>query len=250
MKKFIITLVLNLIILGIVFSQNNYSIPLIGSKAPSFKANSTNGKITFPDDFGKSWKILFSHPQDFTPVCSTELLELAFRQEEFKNFDVKIAVISTDDVDRHNAWKSKLESMNYKGRGKQIIEYPIIDDHDVSASKLYGMIHPEASTNKDVRGVFVIDPNNIVRAVNFYPMQIGRNMDEIERLVVALQVADLVKILTPANWEIGDDLLVPYFPYTEQDLAINPSLKNEFYTVDDFLWFKKFGIKPNFKTGK
>jgi peroxiredoxin (alkyl hydroperoxide reductase subunit C) len=220
-----------------VLSQDK--IPLIGSQAPSFTAKSTNGKMTFPDDFGNSWKILFSHPQDFTPVCSSELLELAYMQKNFEKLNVKFAVISTDDVAQHDLWKEHLQELDYKGRGKQAIEFPIIEDVKAVASKRYGMLHEPTSTVKDVRGVFIIDANNVVRAINFYPMQVGRNMIEIERTVVALQTADKEQVLTPANWNSGDDVLVPYFPYTKEQLAANPELQDEFYNVGNRMWFKK-----------
>lgn len=214
-------------------------IPLIGSVAPSFSAVSTNGDITFPESFGKSWKILFSHPQDFTPVCSSELLELAYMNKDFEKLNVKIAIISTDDIALHKMWKSHLEELNYKDRGPQKIEFPIIDDHTFVGSKKYGMLHRPTSTNRDVRGVFIIDPTNIVRSVNFYPMNIGRNIEEIKRIVVALQTSDDHAVLTPANWSSGDDVMVSHYPYTEKQLADNPSLKDEYYNVGNRMWFKK-----------
>lgn len=185
MKKLVISAVLCFLCIGTVSSQSN-KIPLIGSKAPSFTVESTKGQLTFPNDFGKNWKILLSHPQDFTPVCSSELLELAFMQKEFEDLGVKIAVISTNDLVLHKMWKAHLEELNYKGRGPQKNEFPLIDDHQYVASKKYGMLHEPVSTNKNVRGVFIIDANNIVRSINFYPMEVGRNMKEIERMVVAL----------------------------------------------------------------
>ena len=156
MKKFGLTVIALAFLVGGVFSQSSTSIPLIGSTAPSFSAKSTNGKVVFPDDFGKSWKILFSHPQDFTPVCSSELLELAYMQKDFERLGVKIAVISTDDVEQHNMWKAHLEELDYKGRGTQKINFPIFDDSKATASKTYGMLHEPVSTNKDIRGVFII----------------------------------------------------------------------------------------------
>lgn len=227
-----------LVFLGSVLSQE-VKIPLIGSKAPSFTANSTNGEITFPDSFGKSWKILFSHPQDFTPVCSSELLELAYSQKEFNNLGIKIAVISTDNLDMHKMWKASLEELDYKGRGPQKIDFPIIDDSSISASKKYGMLHAPTSTNRDIRGVFIIDPNNMVRSINFYPMSIGRNMDEIKRIVVALQTSDKLLVSTPANWNNGDDVIVGHFPYTEKQLADNPKIKDDYYSLGNRIWFMK-----------
>jgi peroxiredoxin (alkyl hydroperoxide reductase subunit C) len=239
MKKLLLTFIVSAFLMGSAFAQNSSKIPLIGSKAPSFTAKSTEGKIKFPDDFGKNWKILFSHPQDFTPVCSSELLELAYMQKDFDNLGVKMAVISTDDVEQHKLWKAHLEELDYKGRGTQHIKFPILDDHEATASKTYGMLHQPTSTNKDIRGVFIIDGDNIVRSINFYPMEVGRNMDEIVRIVEALQTADTEQVLTPANWNDGDDVMVPYFPYTKEELAENPDLKNEFYNVGNRMWFKK-----------
>jgi peroxiredoxin (alkyl hydroperoxide reductase subunit C) len=219
------------------FTQN--AIPLIGSKAPSFTLNSTNGEITFPDDFGKSWKILFSHPQDFTPVCTTELLDLARMQNEFKNLNIKIAVISTDNVERHNEWKASLEETNYQGKTTPKIEFPILADTKARISNTYGMVHPLVSSDKDIRGVFIIGPDNTVRAINFYPMQVGRNLNEIVRLVVAMQKVDQEMVYTPANWKNGDDVIVPHFPYTQQQLAENPDIVNDYYNVGNRVWFKK-----------
>jgi peroxiredoxin (alkyl hydroperoxide reductase subunit C) len=238
MKRIFLTLALGTFFIGTVFAQKG-EIPLIGSKAPSFTAESTNGKITFPEDYGKKWKILMSHPQDFTPVCSSEISELAYMQKEFVDLNTQIAIVSCDAVAEHERWKTWLEGIDYKGHGPQKIDFPIIDDHSHTASKLYGMLHEPVSSNKDVRGVFVIDPNNIVRSINFYPMQIGRNMKEIERLIVALQTADKELVCTPGNWKEGDDVIVPRYPYTSAELAANPAVADNFYNVGGYIWFKK-----------
>lgn len=238
MKKFFLILIFLTFSLGAVFSQS-LKIPLIGSTAPSFTAESTNGTFNFPNDFGKNWKVLFSHPQDFTPVCSTELLELAYMQNDFKKLGVKMAIISTNDLALHKMWKMHLEELDYKGRGPQKIYFPLCDDHSLTISKAYGMLHEPVSTNKDVRGVFIIDPNNVIRSINFYPMQIGRNMKEVERIIEALQTADHLAVVTPANWNVGDDVMVGHFPFTDQQITENPSLKNDFYNVGDRIWFKK-----------
>lgn len=238
-KALVQTIVAVFLFAGSSFSQSSSEIPLIGSKAPSFVANSTNGKLEFPNDFGKSWKILFSHPQDFTPVCSSELIELSHLQGEFDKLNVKLAIISTDNVETHNLWKAHLEEIDYQGRGTQKINFPIIDDQSKTGSRLYGMLHEPVSTNKDVRGVFIIDPDNVVRAINFYPMQVGRNMNEIVRMIEALQTVDQEKVLTPANWKKGDDVMVPYYPYTREQLAAKPELKNEYYSMGNRMWFKK-----------
>lgn len=238
MKKLMLTVVALVLIIGVSNAQSN-QIPLIGAKAPSFKAQSTDGKITFPNDYGKNWKILFSHPRDFTPVCTSELLELAYLNDELEKLDVKIAVISTDGIGQHEMWKAHLEELDYKGRGTQKINFPLIDDEKAVVSKKYGMLHEPVSTTEAVRGVFIIDDKNIVRSVNFYPMQVGRNMDEIIRIVEALKTVDATKVLTPANWTKGEDVLVPYYPYTNAELAANPSLADDYYQLGDRIWFKK-----------
>ena len=239
MKTSVLTILAVVFLMGSSIAQSSSKIPLIGSKAPSFKANSTNGNLKFPDDYGKSWKILFSHPQDFTPVCSSEILELANLQPEFDKLGVKIAIVSTDNIDQHNMWKAYLEEIDFKGNDTKTINFPIFDDQDKTVSRAYGMLHDPVSSNKDVRGVFVIDPKNVVRSVNFYPMQVGRNMDEIVRLVEALQTVDQAKVLTPVNWEKGDDVMVPYYPYTKEQLAADPGLKDEYYSMGNRMWFKK-----------
>lgn len=238
MKKLFLTVISVFLVAGFVMAEDN-KIPLIGSKAPSFKANSTQGMLKFPDDFGKSWKILFSHPADFTPVCSSELLELANLQPTFNKLGVKLAIISTDKVEVHKMWEAHLEELNYKSRGVKEIEFPLFEDSEGVASRKYGMLHEPVSTSKDIRGVFILDEANVVRSINFYPMEVGRNMDEIVRIVEALQTTDETKVLTPANWEKGGDVMVPYFPYTKAQLADNPELKDEFYNVGDRMWFKK-----------
>lgn len=242
MKKLFATFALIAFLIGSATAKGE--IPLIGSTAPSFTAETTNGKLTFPEDFGESWKILFSHPQDFTPVCTSELLELAYHNNDFEALDVKVAVISTDELKIHHLWKAHIEELDYKDRGPQKIYFPIIDDHGAKASETYGMLHKPVSTNRDVRGVFVIDSDNKIRSVNFYPMEVGRNISEILRLVEALKTTDEQKVQTPANWNRGDDVLVPYFPYTAEELRKNPEIQNNYYSVGNRLWFKK-GVKTS-----
>lgn len=238
MKKLVFTIA-TVAFLATTVSAQKFKIPLIGSEAPSFTAETTNGTLNFPADYGKKWKILFSHPQDFTPVCSSEISELAHMQQEFKSLNAQVAVISTDNVTEHKRWKSWLEGIDYKGREPQKIEFAFIDDHTHYASKAYGMLHEPTSTNKDIRGVYIIDPNNIVRSINFYPMQVGRNMKEIERILIALQTSDREMVCTPANWQAGEDVIVPHFPYTDKELAADPDIKDDFYNVGGYMWFKK-----------
>ena len=223
MKKIRITLVL-VMLSAFTLAQSVTEIPLIGEEAPNFKGKSTNGDINFPKDFGDNWKLLLSHPKDFTPVCTSELLELASMQDEFKDLNVDILVVSTDELKNHYAWKDLMEQINYKDQDPVKINFPLVDDYKMHISHKYGMLHGPYNTggvNKDVRGVYVIDPDNIVRSIHFYPMEIGRNMNEIIRSIIALQTFDEYNVLTPANWQPGDDVLLP--THTEDDLS-NPDV--------------------------
>ncbi len=174
---------------------------------------------------------------DFTPVCSTELIEMANLQNEFEKLGVKIITVSTDPLETHKQWKKALEQIEYKEYPRQKINFPIADDSDLVIAKLYGMIHLESDNNRDVRGVFIIDPDNKIRAEYFYPQEVGRNLNELLRTVIALQTTDRKNVLTPANWNIGNDVLCP-FP-----LKANMSLMNkasgEYYQFSWFLIFKR-----------
>ena len=216
-------------------------IPLIGDEAPVFMAETTSGPINFPGDYGHKWKIIFSHPRDFTPVCSSELMTLAQMQGDFEKLNVQIVVVSTDELKMHNLWKKEMETTVYKGKQPVSIRFPLVDDHKWAIAKQYGMLHQSISGTRDVRGVFIINPENKVEAVLFYPMNLGRNMDEIKRAVVALQTAGEGKnrYLIPANWQVGDDVLVSKFPYTEKELKVNPDIKSTYYNVGSFMCFKK-----------
>lgn len=217
--------------------DRNFRIPLIGEKAPSFKAKSTNGEINFPKDYGRSWKVLFSHPADFTPVCTSEILELANLQEEFDKLGVKIVVVSADPVDTHTQWKKAMEDISYKDRKMTKINFPLVDDENLAVSKKYGMVHPETNSTKAVRGVFIIDPDNTVEAIYFYPMSVGRNTDELVRMVTALQATASENIMTPANWKAGNDLLLSVPPKSDPN---NPNVAPDgYYSLAWFMWYKK-----------
>jgi peroxiredoxin (alkyl hydroperoxide reductase subunit C) len=217
--------------------NRNFRIPLIGELAPSFTAESTNGTIVFPDDFGRRWKVLFSHPQDFTPVCSTEIVELARMQEEFDKLGAKLIVISTDALSTHVQWKKSLESLTLNDKGNVKIKFPLVDDDNRVISKEYGMIHPASNTTQAVRGVFIIDPDNIIQAIYFYPKSVGRNTDELIRMVMALQTTESGKVLTPVNWKAGNDLLVPVPPAV--DASGKSPIPQGIYSPVWYLWFKK-----------
>jgi peroxiredoxin (alkyl hydroperoxide reductase subunit C) len=179
------------------------SLPRINEPAPDFEAKSTQGMLKL-SDFKGSWVVLFSHPADFTPVCSTEFIEFARRAEEFKKRDVQLIGLSVDSVPAHIAWIRNIEShFDVK------IDFPVVADLDTKVAQKYGLIHPAASDTATVRAVFVIDDKGIIRALIYYPMSLGRNIDEILRAVDGLQTADTNACATPANWQPGDQVIVP-----------------------------------------
>jgi peroxiredoxin 2/4 len=225
---------------GIAQTQERNSIPLIGETAPSFTAESTNGTINFPDDFGRYWKILFAHPRDFTPVCSSEILELAYAQREFDQLGAKLVVVSTDNMESHVMWKAALEEVPFRNRSPVEITFPLVEDESYTVSDLYGMTHPEAKRGKNIRGVFLIDRDNQVRAIYFYPAEVGRNTEEIKRTLMALQKADDdFNVATPANWKPGDPVMIPY----PTPLMIeNMQAENSLYF--QYNWFMTFSHEP------
>ncbi len=179
-------------------------IPRIGDTAPDFTAQTTHGPLTFSEWQKGSWVILFSHPADFTPVCSTELSEFARRNDEFTRRNTKLIGLSIDSIHSHLAWRENL---------KQILDveipYPLIADLDMAVAAKYGMVHPGAAATATVRAVFVVDPKRTVRALVYYPMNVGRSIDEIMRLLEALQTADTNACATPVNWKPGEKVVVP-----------------------------------------
>ncbi len=220
--------------------DRNFKIPLIGDQAPSFTAESTVGTINFPSDYGRSWKILFSHPQDFTPVCSSEILELAYLQNEFDKLGVKLVVMSTDPLSTHEQWKKALEELNFKGRTPVKIKFPLVDDENLAVSKLYGMIQPSSNTTKSVRGVFIVNPDNVIETIYFYPLNVGRSTDELLRTVSALKTAYKDKVLTPADWKAGNDVFVPFNPVKGDNKTSEKS--DNYYSVSWFMTYKKLSM--------
>ncbi len=186
------------------------SLPLIGEKAPSFTAETTQGPIRFPDDFKGHWVIFFSHPADFTPVCTTEFMAFASMQPEFEALNCKLLGLSIDSTYSHIAWLRTIkEKIEYKGMKGIEVTFPVISDLTMEVSKAFGMLQPGASNTQAVRAVFLIDPEAKVRAILYYPLSNGRNMQEIKRLLLAMQHSDQYKIATPANWQPGEDVIVP-----------------------------------------
>lgn len=163
--------------------------PVVGQDAPRFKAQSTNGRLSFPDDFGTHWKVIFSHPRDFTPVCTSEILQLARMQKDFANLETALVIVSTDFIQSHYQWKKELESIHTEKLKPVKILFPLVADDKFVIARKYGMMHPAVSTTQTVRGVFYITPDNKLAAFSFYPMNIGRNLEDIKSTLVALQSA-------------------------------------------------------------
>jgi peroxiredoxin 2/4 len=185
-------------------NQTTGSMPRIGDQAPDFKAVTTAGDLTFSEFNKGSWVILFSHPADFTPVCTTELSSFATNKAWFTERDTKLIGLSIDSIHSHLAWVN-----NVREKTGVYMDFPIIADLDMKVANLYGMLHPGASSTAAVRAVFFIDPKGIVRLIMYYPLNVGRNMHEIQRVLVALQTADQNSCAMPVNWEPGDKVIIP-----------------------------------------
>lgn len=237
MKKYVLVCVVAVFTVGQLIAQST-QVPQIGSEAPSFTALSTEGEINFPSDYGKSWKLIFSHPKDFTPVCSSEILELAYAQDSFDEMGAEILVLSTDILEQHKSWKASLEEVHYRNREPVKIDFPLIADNDLAVSKKYGMIHNSSSVKENIRGVYFIDPDNEIRAIYFYPNEVGRCVDEIKRTLGALQTTyNNTAVVTPANWTPGDDVIVPVLTQEERQSVGMPG--SELYQLNWYMTFKK-----------
>ncbi len=190
--------------------QHVTAMPRIGDKAPSFKAVTTQGEINFPSDYSGSWVILFSHPADFTPVCTSEFMTFATQEKKFNDANCKLVGLSIDGIYSHIAWLRTIkEKIEYKGMKNVEVTFPLIEDITMEVATKYGMIMPGESSTKAVRAVFVIDPTGVIRTIIYYPLSLGRNFDELYRVIIALQTADEFSIATPADWRPGDDVIVP-----------------------------------------
>lgn len=187
-----------------------YSMPRIGDKAPEFKAVTTQGDINFPVDYKGKWVILFSHPADFTPVCTSEFMTFASMADDFKKMNTELVGLSVDGLYSHIAWLRTIkEKIEYKGMKDVEVKFPLIEDITMEVSKRYGMLQPGESSTKAVRAVFFIDPKGVIRTIIYYPLAVGRNFDEIKRVLIALQTADNFSVALPADWRPGDDVIVP-----------------------------------------
>lgn len=206
---------------------NITSVPLIGDAAPNFSASTTNGPIQFPGDFDGKWIVFFSHPSDFTPVCTSEFIAFQREIDEFEKLNVQLVGLSIGALSSHLAWLNAIEKMP----GGIKITFPLIDDMGGKIAKLYGMIQPNASDTHAVRAVFIIDPNGIIRAILYYPAVLGRNVEEIKRMVIGLQTGDAFKVAVPVNWMPGDDVLRPA-PQTADAMRRNSNNNPWFMTYE------------------
>ena len=193
--------------------ENNntcWSMPRIGDQAPEFRAMTTHGKLNFPGDYAGKWKILFSHPADFTPVCTSEFMTFATMEQEFAALNTQLVGLSVDGLYSHIAWLRAIkEKIEYKGMKNVEVKFPLIEDITMDVAKRYGMIQPGESATQAVRAVFFIDPNDVIRAIVYYPLALGRNFDELKRVIIALQTADNFGVALPADWRPGDNVIVP-----------------------------------------
>lgn len=208
-----------------------YSMPRIGDDAPDFEAVTTTGKIKFSEFAKDKWIVMFSHPADFTPVCTTEMSGFALNKEAFKEKNTELLGLSIDSIHAHLAWVN-----NVREKTGVYFDFPIIADLDMKVAKLYGMLQPNESETAAVRAVFFIDPAKKIRLIMYYPLNVGRNMDEILRALEALQTADKHKVALPLNWRKGDKVIVPP-PKTLEEM--NSRLADTSYEKVDFYLMKK-----------
>lgn len=186
------------------------SMPRIGDMAPSFKAMSTQGEINFPEDFKGKWVVLFSHPADFTPVCTSEFMTFAKMQGEFEKLNCQLIGLSVDGLYSHIAWLRTIkDKIKFRDMKNVEVKFPLLEDITMTIANKFGMIQPNESDTKAVRAVFFIDPKAKIRAMIYYPLSLGRNFHELKRVLIGLQAADQFQIATPADWEPGERVIVP-----------------------------------------
>lgn len=219
--------------------EERIQTPLIGDKAPAFRAITTQGEVNFPEDYKGKWVILFSHPADFTPVCTTEFMTFASMIDEFRALNTELIGLSVDSLYSHIAWLRKIQELEWKGMRNVEVTFPLIEDIRMEVASKYGMIQPGASNTQAVRAVFVIDPEGIIRTILYYPLSTGRNFQEIKRIIIALQKADSDNVATPADWIPGEDTIVPTAGSCGTAKERMESKEGDMYCLDWFLCFKK-----------
>lgn len=219
-------------------------MPLIGDMAPAFHAKTTQGEIEFPKDYCGKWVIFFSHPGDFTPVCTTEFMTFASMMNEFKELNTELLGLSIDTIYAHIAWLRKIQEFAWKDIKHVEITFPLIEDIKMDIAGKYGMIHPSMSGTQTVRAVFIIDPEGKIRAILYYPASTGRNMEELKRMIIALQKADCEGVATPANWMPCDDVILPPPGSCGAARERLASVDEDRYCLDWFLCFQQSGCIP------
>ena len=217
----------------------NNRMPLIGDPAPRFEAVTTQGVIHFPEDYQGKWVILFSHPADFTPVCTTEFMTFGSMIDEFQAMNVELIGLSVDSLYAHIAWLRKIQELEWNGKKNINVTFPLIEDIRMEVANKFGMIQPNASNTQAVRAVFVIDPAAKIRAILYYPLSTGRNFDEIKRIIQALQKADADSCATPADWRPGDDVIVPTAGSCGVARERMESQDDDQYCLDWFMCFRR-----------
>ncbi|MGQ1909492.1 peroxiredoxin [Marinifilum sp. RC60d5] len=227
----------------------SFSMPRIGDKAPEFRAVTTQGNIHFPNDYIGKWVILFSHPADFTPVCTSEFMTFSKMESDFNKANCDLVGLSVDGLYSHIAWLRTIkEKIQYKGMKDMEVKFPLIEDIKMDVANKYGMIQPGEDNTKAVRAVFYVDPHGIIRTIIYYPLSLGRNFDEIYRVLIALQTADKFSVATPADWRPGDEVIVP--PAGSCGVA-KDRMENEDENVHCYDWFfctKKLDKEEIFKS--
>ena len=219
-------------------NENIERMPMIGDPAPEFRAMTTMGKVNFPQDYKGSWVVLFSHPADFTPVCTTEFIGFSKMADEFAALNTKLIGLSIDSLHSHLAWARSIEGIDLDGNGPVKVKFPIIADISMEVAKKYGMLQTVAKT-QTVRAVFIIDPEGFIRTILYYPMSTGRNLPEIKRIVLALQKHDEDNVSTPANWQPGDNVIIGA-PLTLEDAEKRLASEDEdLVKYDWYLTMKK-----------
>lgn len=220
-------------------TETRNPMPMLGEAAPAFEAVTTQGDINFPADYAGKWVVFFSHPADFTPVCTTEFMTFAKMMGEFKALNTELVGLSVDSLYGHIAWLRKIQELEWKDMKNLDVTFPLIEDIRMDISKKYGMIQPGQSNTQAVRAVFIIDPEGIIRTILYYPLSTGRNFDEIKRIIIALQTADRDNVATPADWRPGEDVIVPTAGScgVAAERMLNQS--EDEYCLDWFLCFRK-----------
>jgi len=219
--------------------EQNYTMPLIGDQAPSFTAVTTQGEINFPADYEGKWVILFSHPADFTPVCTTEFMTFTRMLDEFKELNTELIGLSVDSLYAHIAWLRRIGELEWKGMKNLDVTFPLIEDIRMDVANKFGMIQPNQSNTQAVRAVFIIDPKGVIRTILYYPLSTGRNFDEIKRIIQALQKADADNVATPADWRPGDDVIIPTAGSCGTAKERMEEESDDKYCLDWFMCFKK-----------